>query len=131
MTMIITITRTQRELAKTTMKMVDNWPLEEMDILSVDEISRRLMVHRSTLSRAFRAYYYPTLRKIILRKKCQSFFVLVLYDEIKSVREGMKKLGISSQSNFTIQFKRIYRRTPGVFLREEKKRYEEIRAKYS
>jgi AraC-like DNA-binding protein len=126
-----TISKKQREMAKEAMALVDNWPLEEIDKLSVDEIARRFLVNRSTLSRAFRAYYYPTLRRIILRKKCHSFFILVFYKEIKSVRQGMKKLGISSQSNFTRQFKLIYRRTPGVFLREEKERYWKNQEKYS
>jgi len=128
---IAKITKTQRELARATMAMVDNWPLEEMDKLSVGEIARRFIVNRSTLSRAFRAYYYPTLKKVILFKKCQAFFMLVFYREIKSVREGMKRLGINSQSNFTRFFKRYYRRTPGVFLREERRRYDEIRKKCS
>lgn len=131
MSMIITITKTQRELAKTTMKMVDNWPLEEMDKLGVDEIARRLMVNRSTLSRAFRAYYYPTLERCIIRKKCVTFYVLAFLDRIKSVKEGMKILGISSRGNFTKQFKGIFRRTPGEVVREEQRRYREIRAKYA
>jgi AraC-like DNA-binding protein len=124
------ITKTQRELAKEAMTMVDQWPLEKVGELCVEEVSRRLIVNRSTLSRAFRAYYYPTLERCIIRKKCASFSIFVMYDKIDTVEEGLKILGINSRNNFTRQFKRYCHCTPGKYLRKQKRIIEEIRKKY-
>ncbi|NIM12675.1 MAG: helix-turn-helix domain-containing protein [Candidatus Aminicenantes bacterium] len=129
--MTMTITKTQRELAKAVLAKVENSTPEEVGNLSVDEIAREFMVNRSTLSRAFRAYYYPTLRRIIIRKRCVTFYLLAFTHRIKSVKEGLEILKISSQGNFTRQFKGIFRCTPGEVVREEKRKFAEIRKKYA
>jgi hypothetical protein len=61
---------TQKQLANAAWRMVGNADAKELGKLTVSEIARRLMVNRSTFSRAFSDYYpYLTLREFMEMKK--------------------------------------------------------------
>ena len=117
---------TQKELAKAARRMVleaDPWELGQ---LTVNEIARRLMVNRSTLSRAFTAYYpWITLRRLLEIKKIRMFESLVFFLEVKTVKEALDIMDIRNASHFIKRYKAFRNRTPGETIKQRREELKE------
>ena len=121
---------TQKELARAAWRMVHRADAEELATLSVSEIARRLMVNRSTLSRAFIAYYpYFTLRELLEIKKISKFDMLVMFNKIKTVKEALEILDIRDRNHFIKRYKAARLRTPGEFCKKCRKSHKEWKRK--
>ena len=117
---------TQKELARAAWRMVHRADAVELATLSVSEIARRLMVNRSTLSRAFSACYpYFTLRELLEMQKISKFNMLVMFNKVKTVKEALEILDIRDPSHFIKRYKAARRQTPGQFCREWRKKHKE------
>lgn len=118
---------TTKELVNATLRMVKNADARELGKLTVSEIARRLMVNRSTLSRAFRAYFpYITLKRYLETSKFRKFDVLIWMDVAKTVKEALEILDIRDAGHFIRRYKAYFCRTPGEICRkhkEERKRW--------
>lgn len=122
---------TQKELVRAARRMVADADAEELAKLSVSEIARRLMVNRSTLSRAFSAYYHFTLREFLEMKKLSKFDMLLWFNKAKTVKEALEILDIRDPSHFIKRYKAARLRTPGKYCREWRKRHKERERKYA
>jgi AraC-like DNA-binding protein len=123
---------TQKELAKSAWRMVHKADAEELAVLSVSEIARRLLVNRSTLSRAFRAYYpYFTLRELLEMQKISKFDMLVMFNKAKTVKEALEILDIRDRNHFVKRYKADRRRTPGEFCKKCRKSHKEWKRSFA
>lgn len=123
---------TEKELARAAWRMVEDADAEELGKLTVSEIARRLLVNRSTLSRAFSAYFpYLTLREFLEMKKISKFNMLVMFKKAKTVKEALEILDIRDPSHFIKRYKAARLETPGEFCREWRKRHKEWERKYA
>jgi AraC-like DNA-binding protein len=117
---------TQKQLVNSALRMVEDADAEELGQLTVSEIARRLMVNRSTLSRAFTDYYPDlTLREFLEMEKISKFDMLVIFNKVKTVKAALEILDIRDRNHFIKRYKAARRRTPGEFCREWRKRYKE------
>jgi AraC-like DNA-binding protein len=122
---------TQKELARAARRMVQKADAEELAALSVSEIARRLLVNRSTLSRAFSACYpYFTLREYLEIKKISKFNMLVMFNKVKTVKEALEILDIRDPSHFIKKYKAAQLQTPGEFCRKWRKKHKEWKRKF-
>jgi AraC-like DNA-binding protein len=123
---------TQKELAGAAWRMVHKANAEELAALSVSEIARRLMVNRSTLSRAFSAYYpYFTLRELLEMQKISKFDMLVMFNKVKTVKEALEILDIRDRNHFIKRYKAARQRTPGEFCKKCRKSHKEWRRRFA
>ena len=121
---------TQKELAGAARRMVHKADAEELATLSVSEIARRLLVNRSTLSRAFSAYHHFTLREFLEMKKFSKFDMLLWFNKAKTVKEALEILDIRDPSHFIKRYKAARLRTPGKYWREWRKKHKEWKRKF-
>ena len=114
--------KTETIIAREAERIADEARGRELGKLSVNEIAKRLMVNRSTLSRAFRSRSpWMTLQELLEINKMAEFNILIGKEEAKTVKEALEILDISDASHFIRKFKEHFKETPGNFCRRIKK----------
>jgi len=121
----------EKELVKAVRRMIADADAQEMAALSVSGIARRLMVNRSTLSRAFSACYHFPLREYLEMKKFNKFDLLFWLNKAKTVKEALEIMDIRDPSHFIKRYKAARLRTPGKYCREWRKIHKERKQKYA
>ena len=121
----------EKELVRAVRRMIADADAEELATLSVSGIARRLMVNRSTLSRAFSAYYHFPLREYLEMKKFNKFDMLLWFNKAKTVKEALEIMDIRDRNHFIKRYKAARLRTPGKYCRQWRKRHKERVRKYA
>jgi AraC-like DNA-binding protein len=105
---------TEKKLVKAAMRIVDNADAAELGKLSVNEIARRLIVNRSTLSRAFSScFMYTSLRRYLELRRFHMFDYLLIFEEVETVKEALTILDIRDAGHFIKRYKAYRLLTPG------------------
>ncbi|MCP5054310.1 MAG: hypothetical protein GY940_44490 [bacterium] len=98
---------TDKQLARKARRMIYNVDAEELSELSVSEIARRLDVHRSRLSRAYRKHFGRTVQGDLQASKIVNFDILVCCGEARNVQEALDILDIRDRRHFNTLYMTI------------------------
>jgi len=88
---------------------------------SLSSLGKELNIHSAHLSRDFSKYFGTTLGQYIRLQKVNKAILLMTKNEF-TLTDICYQCGFYDQSHFISNFKRIYKKTPSVFLKEISKR---------